>query len=71
MFQRLEDGPREAGSVTPTVHVNGSRPRTARTPANERATTAAVEREPLRTHAIPHENWGLSQTSVLQLLHDD
>jgi hypothetical protein len=45
----LEKRLRETGSVTPTALVNAGRARTIRTPANEDAKIASVEREPWRT----------------------
>jgi hypothetical protein len=49
VFRRLEQRLRETGSVTPTALVNAGRPRSVRTPANEDAIIAAVEREPWRS----------------------
>jgi hypothetical protein len=53
MFQRLEVGLREAGSVTPTVHVNGSR---LHQPMNVPQLQLRNENYK-KTHAISHEKW--------------
>jgi hypothetical protein len=71
VFRRLEQCLRETGSVTPTALVNAGRPRTVRTPANEDAILAAVEREPWRSSRDIVRELGLSQPRVLEILHDD
>jgi hypothetical protein len=70
VFRRLEQRLRETGSVTPTALVNAGRPRTVRTPANEDATIAALEREPWRSSRDIAREFGLSQPKVLEVLHD-
>jgi hypothetical protein len=71
VFRRFLQRLRDTGSVTPTALVNAGRPRTARTPTNEDATTAAVEREPWRSSCDIARKLGLSQPRVLEVLHDD
>jgi hypothetical protein len=71
VFRRLEQRFRETGSVTTTALVNSDRPRTVRTPANEDAIIAAVEREPWRSSRDIARELGLSQRRVLEVLHDD
>jgi hypothetical protein len=68
---RLEQRLRETGSVTPTALVNAGRPGTVRTPANEDAIIAAVEREPWRSSRDIERELGLSQPKVLEVLLDD
>jgi hypothetical protein len=46
VFLRLEQRLRETGSETRTALVNACRPRSVRTPTNEDAISATVEREP-------------------------
>jgi hypothetical protein len=58
---------REAGSVTPTAHVNAGRPRTVRTPGNEDAMIAVVEWSLCN---ILRE-LGLSQPKVLEVFRED
>jgi hypothetical protein len=67
----LEQRLRETGGVTPTALVNAGRPRTVRTPANEDAKIAAVEREPWRSSRDIARELGLSQPRVLEVLHDN
>jgi hypothetical protein len=71
VFRRLEQRLRETGRVTSTAHVNADRPRTVRTPANEDTIIAAAEREPWRSSRDIAKEFGLSQPSVLKVLHDD
>jgi hypothetical protein len=71
MFRRLEQRLRDTGSVTPTALMNAGRPRTVRTPANEDAIIAAVEREPWRSSRDIARELGLSQPRILEVLHDD
>jgi hypothetical protein len=66
VFRRLEQRLRETGSVTPVALVNAGRPRTVRTPANEDAIIAAVEKLTRYRTRI-----GLSQPRVLEVLYDD
>jgi hypothetical protein len=71
VFRRQKQRLRERGSVTPTALVNAGRPRTVRTPANEDAITAAVEREPWKSSRDIARELGLSQQRGLEVLHDD
>jgi hypothetical protein len=57
-FRQFEQRLRETGSVTPTAHVNAGRPQTVRTPANDDAIIAGVEKltqYPARIGTIPTE----------------
>jgi hypothetical protein len=71
VFRRLEQRLRETGRVTPTALVNAGRPWTVRTPANEDAIIAAVEREPWESSRDIARELGLPQPRVLEVLHDD
>jgi hypothetical protein len=65
VFRRSEQCLYETGSVAPTAHVNGGRPRAVRTLSNEDAIPAAAEREPWRRSRDTAPELGLSQPSVL------
>jgi hypothetical protein len=67
VFRRLQQRLRAAGSTTPTPFVNAGRPRTARTPANDDATIAAVERELWRRYRDIARKLGLFQPRVLEV----
>jgi hypothetical protein len=66
LFRRLEQRLREIGSATLTALVNAGCPRTVRTPANEYAIIAAVEREPWRNSRDIAREFGLFQPRVLK-----
>jgi hypothetical protein len=65
VFRRLEQRLRETGSVTPTALVNAGRPWAVRTPANEDAIIAAVERDLWRSSRDIARDLRLSQPRVL------
>jgi hypothetical protein len=72
VFRRLEQRLCETGSVIPhTALANSGLPRTVRTPANEDAIIAALEREPWRSSRDIARELGLSQLRVLEVLHAD
>jgi hypothetical protein len=60
VFRRLEQRLSETGIVTPTALVNAGRSRNVRTPANEDAIIAAVERQPLRSSRDISRKLGVS-----------
>jgi len=55
VFRRLEQRLRETGSVNPTAHVNGGRPQTVWSQADEDAITADTGREPWNSLDIARE----------------
>jgi hypothetical protein len=70
-FRRLEWHLRQDVQCNTITLVNPCRPRTVRTPANEDAKIAAVERETWRSYTISRENMGLFKPSVIEALNDD
>jgi hypothetical protein len=64
IFVRQEDS-------APTANVNAGRLWIVRTPANEDIINAGVEREPWRSTLDIAREVGLSQSKILEVLHDD
>jgi hypothetical protein len=70
-FRRLEQRLLQTGSVTVTTHVNGGRPRAVRTPDNEDDTITTVSLKRQRRSRDIARELGVSQPTVLEVLHDE
>jgi hypothetical protein len=71
VYRELELRLRETESVKITTFVNAGHPRTVRTPANEDAKLAAVERVPWGSSSDIERELGLFESRVLEVHHVD